>query len=191
MRNTILLVVALAVLLVSSCSQKKPAAARAPVSPGAIADQLRTAGLDIPKSDVSSVDFNLEALDGKTVTLSSYKGKVVLLSFWATWCGPCKAELPSVQAMYRKLQGRGLELLAVDVQEDRKTVSGFLKATGLSFPVLMDADGNVGTSYAAGSIPTNYIIDRNGKIIARIVGYDGGEWTSPARMGIFDKLLSP
>jgi len=192
LRNTILLVVALAVLLVSSCSQKKPAAARAPVSPGAIADQLRTAGLDIPKSDVSSVDFNLEALDGKTVTLSSYKGKVVLLSFWATWCGPCKQEMPAMEKVYQKLKGKGFEVVAVDMMEDKATVSAFVKTNGYTFRVLLDKTGEVGGNglYAARAIPTNYIVDKAGRIAARKIGIDGPEWTSNERIAVFESLLA-
>jgi thiol-disulfide isomerase/thioredoxin len=208
------------VLLLGSCAPKQPAAtastgpsvpagpsisaaAPAATSPGgstteskytppagSTAEMLLKAGFDIPKTDIMASDFTLTSLEGKKVKLSSFKGKVVFLSFWATWCGPCKAELPSVQAMYQKLKGKGLELLAVDVMEDRKTVSDFLQANGMSFPVLLDSDGSVGGTYGSGSIPTNFIIDRSGKILARIVGYDGVEWTSEERLALFDKLLA-
>ena len=192
MNKTILLVAALAVLLVSSCSQKKPAAARIPVSPEAIALQLRTAGLDVPTSDVSSVDFSLEALNGKTVSLSSYKGKVVLLSFWATWCGPCKQEMPAMEKLYQKLKGKGLEVVAVDMMEDAATVSAFVKTNGYTFPVLLDTTGQVGGNgmYAAHEIPTNYIVDKAGKIVGRKIGIDGPDWTSDERISAFETLLA-
>jgi thiol-disulfide isomerase/thioredoxin len=157
---------------------------------GAVSQMLLKAGFAVPKSDVTATDFSLQSLEGKKVSLSSYKGQLVFLSFWATWCGPCKQELPSVQALYEKLKAKGFVILAVDVMEDRKTVSDFVKANAMTFPVLLDASGAVGREYEAGSIPTNYLLDRNGKILARIVGYDGTEWTDPARIALFEKLLS-
>ena len=151
---------------------------------------LLHAGFAVPKADVDATEFTLQSLDGSNVSLSSYKGKLVFLSFWATWCGPCKQELPSVQALYEKLKGKGFVILAVDIMEDRKTVSDFVKANAMTFPVLLDASGSVGRDYDAGSIPTNYLLDRNGKILARIVGYDGTAWTDPARVALFEKLLA-
>jgi thiol-disulfide isomerase/thioredoxin len=188
--KTILVVTALAVLLTSSCSPKKPAAA--PVSPGAMASQLKTAGLDIPARDVNSVDFSLEALDGKNVTLSSYRGKVVLLSFWATWCGPCKQEMPAMEKLYQKLKARGFEVVAVDMMEDKATVAAFVKTSGYTFPVLLDKTGEVGGNglYAARAIPTNYIVDKAGKIVGRKIGVDGPDWTSYERMAVFESLLA-
>jgi peroxiredoxin len=166
------------------------AAVAADPASGPSTDMLLKAGFQVPKSEVSAEDFTLKGLDGKGVSLSSYKGSVVFLSFWATWCGPCKQELPSVEAMYEKLKGRGFAVLAVDVMEDGKVVGDFAKANSMTFPVLLDTDGKIGGQYDAGSIPTNYLIDRNGKILARIVGYDGVEWTSAARLALFDTLLS-
>jgi thiol-disulfide isomerase/thioredoxin len=159
-------------------------------SMGNVSQMLMKAGFAVPKADVMATEFTLQSLDGKKVSLSSFKGKLVFLSFWATWCGPCKQELPSVQAMYNKLKAKGFEIIAVDVMEDQKTVSNFVKANAMTFPVLLDSSGSVGRDYDAGSIPTNYILDRNGKILARIVGYDGIEWTDPGRIALFEKLLS-
>ncbi|MGA2478273.1 MAG: TlpA disulfide reductase family protein [Spirochaetia bacterium] len=157
---------------------------------GNVSQMLLKAGFAVPKAEVMATEFTLQSLDGKKVSLSSFKGKLVFLSFWATWCGPCKQELPSVQAMYNTLKAKGFEIIAVDVMEDQKTVSSFVKANAMTFPVLLDSSGSVGRDYDAGSIPTNYILDRNGKILARIVGYDGIEWTDPARIALFEKLLS-
>jgi peroxiredoxin len=185
----------------------RPAATASPVTPapkagdtvpadpadtsiGGVSQMLLKAGFAVPKSEVIATDFTLQSLDGKTVSLSSYKGKLVFLSFWATWCGPCKQELPSLQAMYARLKGKGFEILAVDIREERAAVSNFVKANGMTFPVLLDSSGTVAHGWDAGSIPTNYIIDRNGKILARVVGFDGVEWTDPARIALFERLLS-
>jgi peroxiredoxin len=197
----------LGMLVLLSCAPKQPttvgqaqaagsttavAATADPPAPaaGSVAEGLVKAGFSVPKADVSAVDFTLPSLDGKTVSLASYRGNVVLLSFWATWCGPCKQELPSIQALYEKLKGKGLTIVAVDLMEDQKTVQDFVKAHGMTFPVLIDGSGKVGSTYDAGSIPTNYLVDRKGKVLARVVGYDGVDWTSPERLALFEKLLS-
>jgi peroxiredoxin len=164
--------------------------APAPLVAGSVSEGLVKAGFSVPKADINAVDFSLPALDGKTASLASFRGNVVLLSFWATWCGPCKQELPSIQALYEKLKGKGLTVVAVDLMEDRKTVGDFVKAHGMTFPVLIDGNGKVGGAYDAGSIPTNYLVDRKGRILARVVGYDGVDWTSPERVALFEKLLS-
>jgi peroxiredoxin len=153
-------------------------------------DILLKAGFAVPKAEIAATEFTLKTLDGKDVSLASYRGSLVFLSFWATWCGPCKQELPSVQALYDTLKAKGFTIMAVDVMETGKTVADFARTNRLTFPVLLDVDGRVGGEYDARSIPTNYIIDRKGKILARIVGYDGTPWNNPERVALFEKLLS-
>ena len=196
MRKTVrpfaaLAALAAALLFLASCGPARPAA-RAPLSPQAMADQIRKAGLDVPKRDVASEDFTLESLGGDKVSLSSFKGKVVLLSFWATWCGPCKQEMPEMQALYQKLKGRGFEVVAVDMMEDRATVSDFAKKNGYTFPILLDTTGEVGGGglYDARAIPTNYIVDKVGKIVGRKIGVDGPTWMSAERVAVFESLLA-
>jgi peroxiredoxin len=170
-------------------------AASQPVSfsAGSLEDLLQKAGFDIPKSDFMAEDFSLETLAGKKVSLASFRGKVVLLSFWATWCGPCKIEMPAMEKLYQQMKAKGLEILAVDVSEDKAVVSSFIAKYGYTFPVLMDTQGEVSGSamYSAGAIPVNYIIDRSGKLIARVVGIGGPEWTSEVRLALFGRILKP
>jgi thiol-disulfide isomerase/thioredoxin len=190
MRKSLLLLVPLAFLLVASCSSK-PSAARPPASPAVIAELTRKAGLDAPKNEVMSDDFTLEGLDGVTTSLSSFKGKVVLLSFWATWCGPCKEEMPAMQTLYMKLRDKGFAVVAVDMMEDKATVAKFVKTAGYTFPVLLDSTGAVGGgTYSARAIPTNYIVDKGGRIVGRKIGIDGPTWTSDERIALFESLLS-
>ena len=179
-------------LVLASCSPGRAPVARVPVSPQVLSDQLKKAGMDVPTRDILSTDFTLESLDGSKVSLSSFKGKVVLLSFWATWCGPCKQEMPDMQTMYQKLKGRGFEVVAVDMMEDKATVSQFVSRTGYTFPVLLDTTGEVGGTslYDARAIPTNYLIDKSGHIVGRKIGIDGPAWTSAERARLFDSLLS-
>ena len=182
----------LAAVLLVSCGPSRTPAARVPVSPQVLSEQLKKAGLDVPTREIMSEDFTLQSLDGTSVSLSSFKGKVVLLSFWATWCGPCKQEMPEMQALYKKLKSRGLEIVAVDMMEDKATVSDFVKRAGYTFPVLLDSTGEIGGGglYAARAIPTNYVIDKSGHIVGRKIGVDGPTWTSTERAALFDSLLS-
>jgi thiol-disulfide isomerase/thioredoxin len=191
MRKTLpLLTAALTAVLVLSCSPKA-AAEKAPASPSVIADQIKKAGLDAPAREVMSEDFSLDSLDGSKVSLSSFKGKVVLLSFWATWCGPCKQEMPAMEKLYQKLKSKGFEVVAVDMMEDKATVAAFVKKSGYTFPVLLDSTGEVGGGpYAARAIPTNYVVDKGGRIVGRKIGIDGPAWTSDERLALFESLLS-
>jgi thiol-disulfide isomerase/thioredoxin len=193
----------IAALLLQSCSRKptqasadaqgarpNPPVADPPavLSPD-LTDQLKQAGFAVASKPFVPEDFTLGSLDGSRQSLSSFKGKVVFLSFWATWCGPCKEELPSIQALYGKLSGKGFVVLAVDLGENTSKVSQFVKEHNLTFPILLDTDSAVGATFGTSSIPTNYILDRSGRIIARIVGYDGTEWTNSKRLDLFDKIL--
>jgi len=187
---TAILAAALAVL--ASCGPASKPPAPAPISPQALAAQIQKAGIDVPSRDLPSQDFTLESLAGGKVSLASYKGKVVLLSFWATWCGPCKQEMPEMEALYQKLKPRGFEVVAVDMMEDKAVVADFVKKSGYTFPVLLDHTGEVGGGqmYNARAIPTNYIVDKSGRIVGRKIGVDGPTWMSPDRVAIFEALLS-
>jgi len=117
-----------------------------------------------PKVGAAAPDFTLPSLGGKAVSLSSYKGKVVLLNFFATWCPPCRAEMPDLESSYKELKDKGLEIIAVDLQEDQNTVSGYVKSLGLSFTVLLDRGADVFGQYHVTGLPTSYFIDRDGVV---------------------------
>ena len=95
-----------------------------------------------------------------------------------------------MQALYSKLASKGFVVLAVDIGEEKEKVSRFVREHGLTFPVLLDGDIAVGSAYGASSIPTNYLLDRAGRIIARVIGFDGKDWTSNERLYLFDKILA-
>lgn len=190
MRRFVFPIASLAMLAILSCSPKSPAV-KTPVSPAVIADQLKGAGLQVPAQEVMSEDFSLEALDGGKVSLSSFKGKVVLLSFWATWCGPCKQEMPAMQTLYKQLRDKGFEVVAVDMMEDKPTVAKFVKTAGYTFPVLLDSTGEVGGgTYGARAIPTNFVVDKGGRLVGRKIGIEGPSWTSKESITLFESLLS-
>ncbi|WP_342431342.1 redoxin domain-containing protein [Neobacillus sp. FSL H8-0543] len=119
-----------------------------------------------------AVDFTLETINGEA-KLSDYKGKKVILNFWATWCPPCKAEMPHMEKFYKENKTNNVVILAVNLtssESDESNVRAFMKNYGLSFPVLMDADGSVGDTYQAITIPTTYFIDSEGIIQQKLVG---------------------
>ena len=109
-------------------------------------------------------DFTLKGLDGQEVTLSSLRGKAVLLNFWASWCGPCRIEMPFFQEIYEKWTGGQLVLLAVNLQEDPGEVREFVESAGYSFPVLLTSGNEVPLSYNVRNIPATFFIDADGVI---------------------------
>ncbi|WP_077211241.1 redoxin domain-containing protein [Bacillus dakarensis] len=135
---------------------------------------------DAPGIDLSSVkegnpapDFELTTLEGETVRLSDYQGKKVILNFWATWCPPCKAEMPHMQNFYEENKDKGIEILAVNLtnmDNGSEAIESFVKDYGLTFPIPLDQDGEIGAAYQAFTIPTSYILDTKGIITKKIVG---------------------
>jgi cytochrome c biogenesis protein CcmG/thiol:disulfide interchange protein DsbE len=119
-----------------------------------------------PLPDRPAPDFTLPTLDGTTVTLSKLKGQVALINIWATWCPPCRAEMPTIQATYEQYREQGFTVLAVDLQEDPRTVAGFMREFKLTFPALLDTDGAVSQAYQAYALPSSFFVDRKGIIRA-------------------------
>lgn len=116
-------------------------------------------------------DFTLEALDGTQVSLSDFQGDVVLINFWATWCAPCRAEVPDLQSAYEARRGEGFVVLGVNVEESRAAVEPFVSEFGMTYPVLLDERGDVLKMYRAIGLPMSIVVDREGLIQARHIGY--------------------
>lgn len=132
--------------------------------------QSLTVGLDVGNS---APDFELQTVDGTTIKLSSLKGKKVILNFWATWCPPCRQEMPDMEKFYTENEKSGIEILAVNLTETEKSrtdVPAFMRANGITFPVGLDEKGSVGNLYKVSSIPASFIIDSNGVIQKKLVG---------------------
>lgn len=117
-----------------------------------------------PQVGFAAPDFSLETLDGETVTLSDLRGQVVLVNFWATWCPPCRKEMPAIQQLYEQYQGQGFTVLAVDLQESKAEVATFTAQMGLTFPILIDSGGQVFSQYGVRALPSTFFVDPNGII---------------------------
>ena len=130
----------------------------------------------------------LNAAEGQSLAIDKLGGPVTLLNFWATWCPPCKGEMPSIQKLNDAMKGTNFRIVAVSVGEDRKTVASFIKEKGYSFPVYLDSDGSVGQQLASQGIPTTYILDKTGKVIAGAVG--AREYDDPAIISILKELAA-
>ncbi|MCA1065167.1 redoxin domain-containing protein [Rossellomorea sp. AcN35-11] len=119
-------------------------------------------------------DFELTTLEGETIKLSDYQGKKVILNFWATWCPPCKAEMPHMESYYEdSAEEENVEILAVNLtsmDDGKKAVQQFVDGYELTFPIPMDEEGKVGDEYRVFTIPTTYMIDTGGIIQHKIVG---------------------
>ena len=118
-------------------------------------------------------EFTLKGLDDKPVSLKDLKGSVVVLDFWATWCGPCRKGLPHLDKLYQANKGKGLKAYAVDLRETKEEVKQFVEETKLGVPVLMDTDGKVAEQYKVSGIPQTVVIGKDGKVQAVIVGFGG------------------
>lgn len=172
-----LLLIACAVFLLVGCSEQ---ASEQP--------QAGTATVGSAKGQ-EAPDFTLTNIQGQNVSLADLKGKVVILNFWATWCPPCREEMPSMEMLYRKFKDQGLVILAVNVEKDgQKLVQSFLQRTPYTFPILFDGDAAVQNRYQIFRYPETVIIDRNGKIVERVVG--AIDWTSDQAVELIKSLLN-
>lgn len=112
----------------------------------------------------SVTDFSIGSLDGDNIALADYEGDVIIMNFWATWCPPCRAEMPGLNRFYEAHQDEGLVILAINEEEAVETVRPFIQANNFTFPVLLDLQGRVAQQYSTRSFPTTFIIDRQGVI---------------------------
>lgn len=117
-----------------------------------------------PVTGAAAPEFSLKNLKGEDVSLAAAQGHPLLLNFWATWCGPCRVEMPAIQARYQTHQDKGLLVYAIDIDEPQSAVDDFAKAFGLTFEVLLDPGGQVNNAYKVLGYPTSYFVDSQGVI---------------------------
>ena len=134
-------------------------------------------------------NFELPGLDGKLVSLSDYRGKVVLVNIWATWCPPCIDEMPSMEKLYKELRGENFEILAISIDvQGLKAVAPFMQAYKLSFPALIDTEGTIKSLYSTTGVPESFIIDKEGILIKKIIG--PLDWAAPEILHFLRDLIN-
>ena len=133
-------------------------------------------------------DFTVYGLDGDTLSLADLRGKVVFLNFWATWCPPCRREMPSMEKLWKALSDlEGFTIVAVDVKESAQKVRRFAESQGYTFPIYLDPRGNAARSYRVRGIPTTFILNPQGQVIGGFVG--GRVWDKPEVIEGFRALV--
>ncbi len=145
-----------------------------------IAAIIAAAGLALPAlaadpTGASAPQFTLAARSGSSISLAQYKGQVVMLNFWASWCGPCRQEMPLLESIYKKYNRLGFTLIGVNVEPDSNAANDWLKQTPVSFPILYDKDSKVSKMYDVAGMPSTVIIDRAGKVRVLHRGYKPGD----------------
>lgn len=164
-----------------------PAGSMAQVKPGRPTDELlKSIGVTKPAMS-KAPDFTLRDIGGGTVSLASYRGSWVLLNFWATWCGPCRDEMPSMENLSRNFGGQGFTLLAINQKESAAQVTSFMRTHGLNFPTPLDSDGRVSAAYRVHGIPVTYVIDGSGNAIGMKSG--ARDWATRDVVEVFRKLV--
>lgn len=152
-------------------------------------------GADVRAADVQAEvghlapDFTLTTLEGNTVRLSDFRGKkAVLINFWATWCPPCRLEMPAMQQIYAEYKDKGFEILAVNIEADaRQEITDFVKELRLTFPILLDPDMKITRKYRIIGLPVSVLIDRQGIVRSKEIGYH--DWTAKASRTRVEALL--
>jgi len=124
------------------------------------------------RSGAAAPDFVLPSLSGHPEALAGYRGRVLFVNFWATWCAPCREEAPALQVLYERLRAEGFSVLAVSIDDAgaREKVEGFVRDFGLEFPVLLDVEQSVYHAYQAYGVPETFLIDKDGHVVERFIG---------------------
>ena len=133
-------------------------------------------------------EFNGSTADGRTASLASLRGKVVLLNFWATWCQECRSEMPLFERLHRELTAQGLNVIGINAREGTAAIRAYTKELGVTFPVVLDPKGEINATYGVVGLPTTFLIGRDGQAIALAVG--PRDWASVPARAIIQALLA-
>ena len=132
------------------------------------------------------VEVTLKDLNGQQVSLSDFRGKIVFINFWTTWCLACVIEMPSMEKLHQKFKDKDFVMLAINLQESASKIKQFYKEYKLTFTTLLDTTGDVGAGMGIRSIPTTFILDKNGRMIGKALG--PREWESKESIALFEYL---
>ena len=137
---------------------------------------------------VPAPDFTFSDLNGKRVSLSDHRGKVVLINIWATWCAPCREEMPSMEKLYNRFKGEDFEILAVSIDSTgQKAVAPFMQKLNLTFPALLDPEAKIRGLYSVTGVPESFIVDKKGIVVKKVIG--AVDWATPKVFSFFQDLI--
>jgi peroxiredoxin len=157
-------------------------AATAPQQPQAEPPPSPMEGKPVP-------DFTLPTLDGKTFNAASVRGKILFINIWATWCAPCREEMPSMERLYKQMKGLDFEMVGISIDKDgKKAVAPFVKELGITFPILMDPQSATSAKFNITGVPETFLVNRDGTILHHLVGPT--EWDTPAIVGTLKDLVA-
>lgn len=149
-----------------------------------LSPEVRAVVVGAPAPEFAGVDIH----SGEQKTLASYEGNVVLINVWATWCEPCRVEMPSMQRVYEQLKDRGFRIAAVSIDAGSpETVRAFAAEYELTFDILHDPSGSIQSTYQTTGVPESWVVDRHGIIVKKRIGAE--EWDNPANLALFSRLL--
>ena len=161
--------------------------AQTPNAPGpSLEEALRDLDLVKPPRARTAEDFTLPTPDGGTFRLSEHRGKVVLINFWATWCPPCREEMPSMQRLYAGQKDRRFTMVAVALDSSPTLVGPYLKQSGITFPVALDPRMDLAQSYGVRALPASFIVDPRGTVVAMALGPRA--WDGPAARALVERV---
>ena len=132
--------------------------------------------------------FTGRTVEGDTASLDALRGRVVILNFWASWCEPCRPEMPQFDALHRELQSEGLTVLGLNAGEEEDAVRRFARELGLRFPLVLDPDGAIRSAYGVVGLPTTFVLDREGRVAARAIG--PLDWAQPDVLEVLRAVLA-
>ena len=143
--------------------------------------------LKIPHA-TQPVEIQLKDAFGNWIRLSDYRGKIVFLNFWASWCAACVVEMPAMEKLHRRLKDKDFVMVAINMQESDTQVKAFFEKLKLSFTALLDSNGEVAAGFAVNALPTTFVLDKEGRIVGAAIG--PREWDSRASIALFDYLIN-
>ena len=162
------------------------ASAKGKLNPEKMGSLFRKIGMIKVPQITESVHFSIMDLNGRVVRISDYRGKIVFLNFWTTWCPSCRIEMPSMEKLHQKLKDKDFAMIAVSLQESAQVVRDFFQEKRLTFTALLDSTGEVGTWFGIRAIPTTYILNGEGKVLGAAMG--AREWDSNDALALFEYL---
>ena len=150
--------------------------------------ELQPFETEYPAEAFLAPSFELNSLAGGKVNLLDYRGKVVFINFWATWCGTCKVEMPSMEKLYQRYKDHGFEMLTISVDKDQSLIDPFMKEYKLTFPVLLDPENEIAKQkYKTTGVPETFIVNREGLIVHKAIG--PRDWANDETMEAFAQLI--